>query len=242
MSNASDPPTLVLLHGLGATPGVWSDVLDLLDWPGTVRNLALAGHGRAGDTADYSVGALAAHVGSRCTDEDAIVVGHSLGGCVALCLASNFFRPQVRAVVGVGLKLVWSDDDVAHMARVASKGVRWFDTRDEAVARFLLQAGLHEIADGTHPAVADGVVEVDGRWRVAQDPASFAQRPVDGHGLMAAAQCPVILGAGENDAMVSRHDMDQLVPDPRIAFGCGHNVQVEDPAWFVELIREAADL
>ena len=39
-------PTLVLLHGLGGTPGVWHDVRRRLRWEGRVVAPPLAGHGR----------------------------------------------------------------------------------------------------------------------------------------------------------------------------------------------------
>lgn len=68
----------------------------------------------------------------------------------------------------------------------------------------------------------------------------FAQRPVDMAGLMSAAKCPVILGAGEADPMVTEQELAAYVDDPRIATGSGHNPQVEDPVWFAELIQEAA--
>lgn len=232
-------PTLLLIHGLGATSGVWADLLDELDWPGRVINAELPGHGTAPAQGDYTVGAMAAAVGVQCeSGEPVIAVGHSLGGAVALCLASGFFLPVATAAIGIGIKLAWTDADVDGMAKVAAKGVRWFATRDEAVERFLLQAGLRGVADSHHPAVADAVAEVDGQWRVAQDPNTFAQRPVNAAGLVNAAVCPVILGAGELDAMVSHADMAALVDEPRIATGCGHNVQVEDPSWVASLIKE----
>ena len=137
---------------------MWADVLDELDWSGRVINADLPGHGLAPAQDDYTMGALAASVAGSCdNDEEVIAVGHSLGGVVALCLASGFFRPVVKAAVGVGMKLRWTDDDVTMMGRVAAKGVRWFDTRDEAVDRFLLQAGLKGLADQDHPAVETGV-------------------------------------------------------------------------------------
>ncbi|MDG1087146.1 MAG: alpha/beta fold hydrolase [Acidimicrobiales bacterium] len=235
-------PTLLLIHGLGATNGVWADVLAELDWPSQVINVELPGHGAAAPSDDYTVGAMAAQVATACANgEEVIAVGHSLGGAVALCLASGFFRPVVTAAVGLGIKLAWSDADVEGMARVAAKGARWFETRDEAVERFLLQAGLRGVGPN-HPAVANAVIEVDGQWRVTQDPNTFAQRPVDPAGLVGAANCPVILGAGENDAMVSFDDMVAHVPNPRIATGAGHNVQVDNPTWVVSLIHEVANL
>ena len=237
-------PTLLLIHGLGATNGVWANLLAELDWPGRVINAELPGHGTSKAPAipqNYTVDAMALSVAGECEpDESVIAVGHSLGGAVALALASGSLRPNVVAAVGIGIKLAWTDADVAGMAKVAAKGVRWFATRDEAVDRFLLQAGLRGIADSNHPAVDNGVVQVDGQWRVSQDPATFAQTPVKAAELVNAARCPIILGAGEHDAMVTRHDMASYVDTPRIAAGCGHNVPVEDPTWVAALINEAA--
>lgn len=233
--------TLLLLHGLGANHGVWTELIDELAWPGKVLTPDLPGHGIAPATGDYTMGALAAGVAAACdNEEEVIIAGHSLGGCVAICLASGFFRPMVKSVVSVGVKISWPEEDVQGMAKVAAKGVRWFDTREEAAERFLRQSGLVGIVDTTHPSVAVGIAEVDGRWRVSQDPATFAQRPVDMAGLMAAARCPVVLGAGEHDAMVSKSELAGFTDDPRIAVGVGHNAQVESPAWFASLIRDAS--
>lgn len=233
-------PTLLLIHGLGATAGVWSNVIADLNWPGRVINAALPGHGSAAPSDDYTLGALAAAIADQCENgEDVVAVGHSLGGAVALCLASGFFRPVVSTAIGIGIKLAWSDADVHGMAKVAAKGVRWFDSRDEAVDRFLLSAGLRDIVNHDHPAVDHAVAQVEGRWRLTQDPNTFAQRPVDGTRLVAAAAGNVVLAAGEHDAMVSRADMAALVAVPQIAANCGHNVHVEDPTWVAALIRQS---
>ena len=238
-------PALLLLHGLGATPGVWAELIDELNWDGPVWAPALAGHGDAAWTGDYTVGSLAAGVSANYQPADAaeqvIVVGHSLGGGVATCLASGLFRPCVAGVAAIGVKVAWTDADVTGMAKVAAKGVRTFDSRDEAVERFLLQAGLAGLVDTTHPSVTDAVVEEDGAWRVAQDPATFAQRALDMPTLLAAARCPVILGAGTEDPIVTEADLAALTSNPRMAPGRGHNVQIEEPAWVAQLVRELAD-
>jgi pimeloyl-ACP methyl ester carboxylesterase len=238
-------PTLVLVHGLGATRGVWNGVEAELAWPGRVVSPDLPGHGRAPWSGDYTVGALAAAVAAQLEpDEPVLIIGHSLGGAVGLCLASGFFRPVVRAVVGLGIKVAWTDDDVAQMGAVARRGIRWFDSRDEAEARFCRQSGLEGLIGADHPALDGAVVEGtgddQGRWRVSQDPMTFAQRPMDMAGLMAAARATgtsVVLGAGEHDAMVSAADLAAHVDEPRIATGRGHNVHVEDPAWVATLVE-----
>ena len=238
MSTAA--PTLVLIHGLGATSGVWADLEAELQWPGRVVKPDLPGHGRSPWTGDYTVGAMAGVLsGHFDRGEPILIVGHSLGGGIGICLASGLFRPRVRAVIGLGIKVAWTEDDVALMAGVAARGVRYFDSRAEAVARFLRQAGLDGVAGPDHPAVESAVLEGDGGWRVSQDPLTFAQTPLDMAGLMQAARVPVTLGAGQHDTMVSQSDLASFTDEPRIASGRGHNVQVEDPAWVAELVREA---
>ena len=115
-------PTLLFLHGLGATSGVWADVINQLAWPGKIINAELPGHGLSPTQTDYTMGALASGVAQSCENEEEVVaVGHSLGACVAICLASGFFRPVVRSVVAVGVKVQWTETDVAIMAKVVEK-------------------------------------------------------------------------------------------------------------------------
>lgn len=240
----AEPPALILIHGLGATSGVWSGVISELDWAGPVIAPDLPGHGAAQWSGDYTIGALAAAVSAHCErGRKAVVVGHSLGGAVALCLASGLFRPNVLAAAGIGIKVNWSDDEVAGVAKVAEKGVRWFDTKAEAEHRFLLQSGLMAVG-ADHPtavtALVDSVVSGESGWRVAQDPQTFAQSALDTSGLLAAATCPVVLGAGSEDQMVTEAELAEYLPSPRIAQGRGHNVHVEDPVWVASLIREIA--
>ncbi len=231
-------PRLLAIHGLGATAAVWDGLVDQLGDRWNVVAPDLPGHGSAPWTGDYTVGSLAAAMSGHVeTGERVVVVGHSLGGAVGVALASGFFRPEVVAVVAVGVKVVWTDDDVVGMARVAERGVRWFGAAHEARERALRQGGLIGLVDD----LTGGVVEEDGRWRVAQDPATFAQRPLDMAGLMAAARCPVILGAGDGDAMVGAADLAMHTDEPRIATGRGHNVHVEDPAWVAGLLAEAVE-
>ncbi len=243
---ADDRPHLLAIHGLGATAGVWAGLHDHLgaDWAITAPDLP--GHGSAPWTGDYTVGSLAAAVSAHCDNgRPVVVVGHSLGGAVALALASGFFRPVVTAVVAVGVKVVWTDDDIAGMAKVAGRGIRWCDSRQEAIERHLRQSGLTGLVDPDAPALAGAVVEGEGEhrgsWRVAQDPATFAQRPLDMAGLMAAARCPVVLAAGADDPMSTADDLAPFTDRPAIAVGRGHNVQVEDPRWVADLVTRAAD-
>ncbi len=237
-----DRPTLLAIHGLGATRAVWAGLHDELGDRWNIIAPDLPGHGDAPWSGDYTIGSLAAAVSASCANgQEVVAVGHSLGGAVAIALASGFYRPIVTAVVAIGVKTVWTDDDVAGMAKVADRGVRWFDNEAEATERFLRQSGLSGLVEPGDRETVGSVVEDGGRWRLAQDPATFGQRPLDMAGLMAAARCPVTLAAGQHDPMATADQLAVHTERPAIASGRGHNAQVEDPAWVASLIAEAVD-
>ena len=91
---AGDGPLIVLLHGITSTSDVWVDVMARLAERYTVVAPDLLGHGRsAKPRGDYSLGAYAS--GARdllglLGFERGTVVGHSLGGGIALQFAYQF--------------------------------------------------------------------------------------------------------------------------------------------------------
>lgn len=168
--------TLLLLHGLGANGRVWDRWRPLLyeRRPGRWIAPDLPGHGSAAALPAYGFDSMAAAVtlglptGSRF-----VVVGHSLGGVIGLALASGQYGVQVDRVVALGVKVAWTADELAKAAALAQREVAWFDSRAEAAGRFLRVSGLTGLLDPEDDAVAHGLREEDGRWRLAMDPATF---------------------------------------------------------------------
>jgi pimeloyl-ACP methyl ester carboxylesterase len=234
-------PTLVLLHGLGATGEVWAGLHGLLDgrWPGRWVIPDLAGHGRSGHAAAYSFGRHAADVATLCLpDERVLVVGHSMGGVVGLALASGWFGVTVAGVVGLGIKVSWTEAELARAAELARRPPRWFERREEAAERFLRVAGLHGLAPPDGELVASGLASGDRGWRLAADPATAGVGAPDMAGLLAAARAPVRLARGEHDGLVTLAELRRLDPGAAELAGLGHNAHVEDPERVLDLAEQ----
>ena len=224
-------PVLLLLHGLGATGDVWRGLHDLLRkrWPGRWVTPDLPGHGGSPRLPRYSFGHLAAAVARAVPPADRVVVlGHSIGGAVALALASGWFGVRVAAVCGLGVKVAWSEEELARAQALSARPTPVYATRGEAAERHLKLAGLTGLL--APDAVADAaLVHGESGWSVAFDPAAFAVGAPDMAALLRASRASVTLAAGERDPMSAAEQLRALVSDPVILSGLGHNAHVEDP-------------
>ncbi|PWU53470.1 alpha/beta hydrolase [Micromonospora sp. S4605] len=230
---------LLLLHGMGATGEVWLPWAPLLErrWAGRWLAPDLAGHGWSPPLPRYSFAGLAGQVAGGLKPGDRLVVlGHSLGGVVGLALAARTAGLTVDAVVGLGIKAVWSPAELDRAAELAARPVTWFATRDEAARRYLKVAGLTGLFAPEHPVVEAGLRQVDGRWRLAMDPAAFAVGEPRLPALLAATDVPVVLARGERDPMVSDEQLKELGVPVVTLPGLGHNAHVEDPEAVLALV------
>jgi pimeloyl-ACP methyl ester carboxylesterase len=228
----SGEPVLLLLHGLGATGDVWQGWRPLLAprWPGRWLAPDLPGHGGSPPLSSYSFESLAAAVAETVgTDGRAVVLGHSLGGVVGLALAGGGFQVPVQAVIGLGIKVAWSPDELDRARALALRSPVWFASRDEAAARYLRISGLAGLLTGTEAAVDAGLREQDGHWRLAMDPGAFGVGAPEMARLLARSQAPVTLARGEHDAMNTDEQFARLgVPTVTLP-GLRHNAHVENP-------------
>jgi pimeloyl-ACP methyl ester carboxylesterase len=101
--HAGKGPPLLLIHGIGDSCDTWSNVIPTLARDHTVIAPDLLGHGRSDKPrADYSVAAYANGMRDLLTVldiEKATVVGHSLGGGVAMQFAYQYPERCERLVV-----------------------------------------------------------------------------------------------------------------------------------------------
>jgi pimeloyl-ACP methyl ester carboxylesterase len=232
-------PVLLLLHGLGATGDVWEGWRPLLArrWPGRWLAPDLPGHGGSRPLPSYTFDTLAAAVaGVVDPGARAVVLGHSLGGVVGLALAGGGCPGSVQAVIGLGIKVAWTGEELDRAQAAAHRPPAWFASRDEAAARYLRISGLAGLLPATDPAVEAGLVERDGRWRLAVDPGAFAVGAPDMARLLARSRAPVTLARGEHDAMNTDEQLARLgVPTVTLP-GLGHNAHVQSPELSIALL------
>ncbi|MFC4859031.1 alpha/beta fold hydrolase [Actinophytocola glycyrrhizae] len=222
-------PVLLLLHGLGATGEVWHDLLER-NWPGETLAPDLPGHGRSERLAEYTFSSMAAAVAEVVpAGRRVVVLGHSLGGVLALTLADGSYGLDVAAACGVGIKLNWSAAELAKAAEVAGRQERVFATREQAVDRWLRLSGLAGLVPPDSPRVDAGVSDGPDGWRVAVDQKAFGVGAPDVPALLAAAKGTTVLAAGENDPMCPPDQLRAVAPDGVVLPATGHNVHVENP-------------
>jgi pimeloyl-ACP methyl ester carboxylesterase len=250
-------PVVVLIHGITGRSDQWEPAIDHLAADHTVLAPDLLGHGEsAKPRGDYSLGAYASGVRDVMValgHDRATIVGHSLGGGIALQFAYQFPERIERLVLvdsgGLGREVhpllrastlpgsEWVMPWLMH-ARVLGAG--------EAIGRMLgvlkLQAGtdLAEVARGfaslNDAEARDAFIAT---MRAVLDPGGQRVSALDR--LYLTEDLPSLLIWGANDPIIpvehgrAAHD---LMPGSRLELvdGVGHFPQLEQPYEFSRLL------
>lgn len=241
-TNGEGPPAFVFLHGLNGNAGVWAglEAASATLGPGSRVYVDLPGHGRSGPLPQYSLGAVASAVAGALSfvPEPVVLVGHSMGGAVALALASGWFGVPVRAVFGIGIKTEWSAAERERAAGFAAKQRRRFETRD-AAEEFLLKAAGLTGRGHLEMFRRVGVAEQDA-FCITAEPAAASLAATWHNSVFAAVRVPFRLSRGSADAMVPAEHMLRHDPYAVEFAAAGHNAHVDDPDQVVAAIATFA--
>lgn len=242
-----DGRVLVLLHGMGTTREVWRPLVRVLEseWEGRWIAPDLRGHGRSPRARSYSLGEHALDVvetvRAHVPDASMIsVLGHSMGGVIALALGSEWFGlHKLYEVLGLGIKISWTNEEIAALRARAGAPAKTFESRDVAIAFYLKVSGLTGLVAADSEIARAGVSETG--LHLAADPAVASIGPPKMVGLIGATGVHrIYLAAGENDPMCTLGDMRAHDRDAKQIAGAGHNAMVEAPervwAWVKECI------
>jgi pimeloyl-ACP methyl ester carboxylesterase len=246
---------LVLLHGIATDSGIWTMVVPELARERTVVTVDLPGFGRSDPVGEgfelpEVAAAILAGVGDHAVPIPFDLVGHSLGGGVAIQLAAQHpeavrrlglvapaglrpFPPALAGLLGTGPMsgLIASGADAFLAARRGAAPLT-----DLAWGRRLL-LGL-AVADGAHvpPAIARGMLEASLSAR-RTGPALATITTTDLRPLLTQITAPLGVIWGEADLTVPIRALEDLLearPDATVIRlpDTGHVPMVERPAEF----------
>ncbi|WP_062351853.1 alpha/beta fold hydrolase [Herbidospora yilanensis] len=241
-TGGGDGPVVVFLHGSAASGAVWSDVVRELAArrPGIAWAVPdLPGHGRSRWQRDYSpdgyADAVAAALAPWLAGRPAHLVGHSLGGMVALALADGTRAVKAASALVIAMKVSWTETELTRRAAAATRPTRVFPTVEEARALFGRISGL-----SAPDALDTGLALTEGGHRLSGDPRITATPPAAPETLAAMAAraaCPVRLACGDDDPGIRPADMGEVLGLPvDVLAGARHNVPIEQPGLVADLV------
>ena len=256
---AGSGPVLLLIHGITGSAATWDDVMPWLAEHYCVVAPDLLGHGTsAKPRGDYSLGAYASGIRDLLGllgHERATIVGHSLGGGIAMQLAYQFPERCERLVLvssgGLGREVH------AILRAAALPGSEWVlpllcaaGIRDavDGVARFFGRAGLRAGPDleemwrgFSSLGDADCRQAFIHTLRTIVDQGGQRVNATDR--LYLAGHVPTLIVWGERDRMIPvahAHDAHQAVPHSRLEIfpDAGHFPHRDAPRRFVQTLLE----
>ena len=227
---------LVLIHGLGANGAVWDPLLALAarEWPGRILIPDLRGHGRSKHDENYSFGTLSSDIAELLGATDKVsIIGHSLGGVLGAFLGTGWFGIDVELVLALSVKMKWSKEEIDKGRSVARNPVKWLSTRNEALDRYMKVSGLAGIGPDMSRSANAGIVEHEGRYRLAIDQGIFGSAALGVGAIMNTIACGLTLATGANDSVAPASDILAAGFDPIVIDKAGHNAHVTaaDEVW-----------
>jgi pimeloyl-ACP methyl ester carboxylesterase len=256
---AGEGPLLVMVHGIAGSSGTWVPVMPLLAERYTVIAPDLLGHGEsAKPRGDYSLGAYASGIRDLLGvlgHERATIVGHSLGGGIAMQFAYQFPQMAERLVLvcsgGLG-------KEVTPLLRALTV------PGTEYVLPFFLRRELHDVLGAAGRVVGRFGVRADPflsevwqAWARLTDVRAqrafihtiravidiAGQRVSARDRLYLAHEVPTMIVWGDRDQVIPvshGHIAHELIPGSRLEVvqGAGHFLPIERPELLDRLLRD----
>jgi pimeloyl-ACP methyl ester carboxylesterase len=259
---AGSGPVVLLIHGIAGTSEQWADVAPVLAEDYTVVAPDLLGHGdSAKPIGDYSLGAYAVSLRDLLIvlgQRRATVVGHSLGGGIAMQFAYEYpvfcerlvvvssgglgreVHPLLRAATLPGAEIV--------LPLIASQRVLgWGGAVGQALARIGLRAGpdIAEMARG-YASLADAEARSAFLHTVRAVIDHSGQRVSAADRLYLSSMLPSLIVWGRRDPLIpAAHGASahRLMPGSRLEVfeDAGHFPHLDDPIRFAAVLREFLD-
>jgi pimeloyl-ACP methyl ester carboxylesterase len=255
--SGGDGPPLLLIHGIGGDWRTWEPVLEGLAQRHRVVAVDLPGHGGSAKGAgDYSLGALASALRDLCGAlgiDRATVVGHSLGGGIAMQFSYQFPERCERLVllssgglgpdVGLPLRLATLPGS-ALVLSVAAPAARSLITIAASAGRTLRlrPAPDVEFYARTFAALADADTRAAFLGTLRSVVGTRGQLVDARDRLYLAQHMPTLIIWGARDAVLPvghGHAAHEAMPGSvlEIFEDAGHLPQLDDPRRFVAVVE-----
>jgi pimeloyl-ACP methyl ester carboxylesterase len=246
----SEPPELVLLHGGAQNAHTWDTVALALGRPLVAIDLPGHGHSDWREDHDYRPTVLAEDVAvtvRALAPTAKAVVGMSLGGLTAICLASR--HPElVRRLVVVDVT-PGTDHAKAEPIVEFISGPEVFASFEEILDRTVRYNPTRTVSSLRRGVLHNARQLPDGRWTWRWDPVRNWKAGEGGpefSGLWAdvdAIRVPLLLVRGALSGVVGEEDVTELLrrqPSARVVVveGAGHSVQGDRPVELARIIEE----
>jgi pimeloyl-ACP methyl ester carboxylesterase len=238
-------PAVVLIHGWSCDSGYWRAQIDPLAARYTVVTLDLAGHGGSGrNRTDWSMpryGADVAAVVRQLPNARVILVGHSMGGPVAL-EAAAILGPRVAGIIGIDtFKSIGLPPPSPPMidAQIAPFRKDFAGAMHQYVPQFLFKRQ----AD---PALVRTVADAMSREPPAIAVASLiALNQMDFAAILPRVHAPIVAINSDLGQITDEARIRKVIPDFRVTTlkGSGHFPMLEQPQRFnAILLQQLAQL
>ncbi|HSO99001.1 MAG TPA: alpha/beta fold hydrolase [Solirubrobacteraceae bacterium] len=251
-------PVLLLIHGMGGSYENWRDVVEPLARRHTIIAPDLPGHGTSAPGAgDYSLGTLASGLRDLLMalgHERATLVGHSLGGGIAMQAAYQFPEIAERLVLissgGLGpeVSLILRAAALPGAELLIGATAKSASRAGAVLGRGLSAIGWRPSADVAE--VARGYASLADRQRRAAFVSTLrsvvsarGQRVDASDRLYLTAGIPILIIWGERDPIVPvAHGVraHETIAGSRLEIfeGVGHLPQLEDPGRFIAVLEQ----
>lgn len=249
-------PTLVLLHTFRTQLDTFQKVIPALAEEFTVYAVDYPGHGyseipKAIYTPEFLRGAMRSFL-DVLEIEDAVVVGESIGGTLALLLAAEQ-NPRVARVIALNpfdyparrgiMRATWVANLIFTLTHVPILGPTMWRFRPPKPFRIIMQSGLHNKAAMT-PALLAEMYSVGHRPHHYQAFVTFVRHFADWEKARAEygqIQLPVCLVYGDHDWSMAEDRVNNaaLIPgvEEQTVENAGHFMSLDAPAAVIRLIR-----
>jgi pimeloyl-ACP methyl ester carboxylesterase len=239
-------PAIVLVHGGAAHAGWWDHIAPLIPAEYRVVALDMSGHGDSDRRDDYSLTTWAAEVVEVIDDagitSPPIVIGHSMGGWVAITTAAEY-PDRVAGIVLIDSPVAeFTPEERAARDRTAFGPLRVYPTASDALARFrTVPQQPHTLPYVIEHIALASIGASEGGWTWKFDPNVFGNRTPSPE-VLHKVHCRVALFRAENglvtpDIGTQMYNLlGRVAPVIEIPLA-GHHVMLDQPLLLVTGIR-----